>query len=226
MIGGRIRLILRRVVLLTLAAVVGLTILLLAIHLPWVQSRVATWAISQLESRGVKIQTRALTYDLFTRSVHVEGLVASTTADPQHPFLEADRLDVALPQSVFSGRLAVTSVSGEGVRVVLLRRQDGSTNFPQAQSAGPSNVSSSFPIGRIALPNVSIVWRDDVLDLGVVAGAVSVNLDGTAGTVALTRPATLRMGDHETSFTADSRIGWMAPNSRSSRFGSLRRKSR
>ena len=181
--------------------------LLLAAHLPWVQARVATWAASKLEARGIRIRTRVLTYNLATRSVHVEGLVASTTADPQHPFLEADRLDVTLPRSVFAGRLAITSLRGEGVRVVLVRRQDGSTNFPQDQS-GASSGSSSFPIDALTLSNASVVWRDDVLGMGAAADAVSVNLDRGRGSVVFGRPATLRAGDHETSVAGDAQIAW------------------
>src|SRR5713101_107096 len=108
-----IHVIARRVALVTLAAGLSVAILVLAAHLPWVEARVGAWAASQLASRGIRIQTSALTYNLATRSVHVEGLVASTTADTQHPFLEAARLDVTLPRSVFAGRFAITSLSGE-----------------------------------------------------------------------------------------------------------------
>src|SRR6266850_1878203 len=94
----KIRLITRHIVLVTVAAGLVVGILVLGAHVPWVQARVATWAVSQLG--GITIQTRTLKYNLLTRSIHVEGLVASTNADPQHPFLEAARLDVTLPQSV------------------------------------------------------------------------------------------------------------------------------
>jgi outer membrane protein assembly complex protein YaeT len=207
-VRARIRVIARRVARVTLAAGLGVAILLMAAHLPWVESRVAAWAVSQLASRGIRIQTSALTYNLATRRVHVEGLVASTTADTPHPFLEADRLDVTLPRSVFSGRLAITSLSGERVRVMLERRQDGSTNFPQDERAGASGVPASFPIDRLALSNASVVWRDDVLGMGAAADALSVNLDRGSGNVTLGRPAMFREGDHETSFTADARIAW------------------
>ena len=91
-IRARIRLITRRVGLGVLAAGLGLAILLLAAHIPWVEVQVGIWVASQLAARGIRVHTSALTYNLATLSVHVEGLVASTTADPQHPFLEADRL--------------------------------------------------------------------------------------------------------------------------------------
>ena len=86
-VGARIRRIATRVVLVAIAAGLVVAILLLSAHLPWVQARVATWGISQLAARGIRIQTRVLTYNLLTRSVHVEGLTASTTDDPQHPLL-------------------------------------------------------------------------------------------------------------------------------------------
>ncbi len=197
----------RRSALAALAVGVVVASLPLAAHLPWVQARVATWAASKLETRGIRIRTRVLTYNLVTRSVHVEGLVASTTADSQHPFLEADWLDVTLPRSVFAGRLAITSLRGDGVRVVLVRRQDGSTNFPRDQS-GASGASSSFPIDALTLSKASVVWRDDVLGMGAEADAVSVSLAHGRGNVAFGRAATLRAGDHETSVIAGAQIAW------------------
>jgi outer membrane protein assembly complex protein YaeT len=207
-VRATIRLIARRVALVALAAGLGVAILLMAVHLPWVEARVGEWAASQLATRGILIQTSALTYNLATRRVHVEGLVVSTTADTRQPFLQADRLDVLLPRSVLAGRFAIASLSGERVRVVLERRQDGSTNFPQDQSAGASGVPASFPIDQLALSNASIAWRDDVFGMGATADALSVELDRGSGNIVLGRPATLRVGDHETSFTADARIGW------------------
>src|ERR1700693_3566649 len=103
-IGAGIGPIARRIGVAALAVGVVVASLLLAAHLPWVQARVASWATSKLEARGIRIRTRVLTYNLAPRRVHVEGLVASTTTDSQHPFLEADWLDVTLPRSVFTGR--------------------------------------------------------------------------------------------------------------------------
>lgn len=202
----------RRVAVVSLAAVVCLAILLLAFHLPWVQARVGRWASAQLLSRGISIQTGSVAYNLATLSVHVERLVVSTTTDPDHPFLEVDRLDVTVPRSVFAGRLtAMTSLAGDGVRVVLVRRQDGSTNFPRDRSAGATG-ASSFPVGSLALSNVSIVWRDEVLDMGAAANIVSVNLrpsrPGASGAVVLDRPVTLQAGAHQTSFSAATQIRW------------------
>ncbi len=193
---------------LAVLAVGGVVVLLLlAAHLPWVQARVTTWALSKLETRGIRVRTRVLTYNLATRSVHVEGLAVSTTADAQQPFVEADRIDATLPRSVFTGRLAITSLRGDNLRVVIVRHQDGSTNLPQGRDDGPAG-SSSFPIDTLTLPNMSVVWRDDVVGMGVDAKAVSVNLAGGRGTFAFGRPATLRAGDHETSVAAGAQIAW------------------
>jgi len=85
-----------------LAVGLCLAAIMLGLHLPWVQARVGQWAASQLLARGITIRTAGLSYNLATLSVHVAGLVASTTADPQHPFLEAARLDVTLPLAACS----------------------------------------------------------------------------------------------------------------------------
>src|SRR5580765_5440298 len=99
-----------------------LAAIVLAAHLPWVQTRVGQWAASQLLARGITIRTAALSYNLATLSVHVERLVASSTRDTEHPFLEAARLDVTLPRSILLGRLGVSSLSGDGIRLTVLRR--------------------------------------------------------------------------------------------------------
>lgn len=202
----------RRAALVSGAAGLCVAALLLAAHLPFVQVRVARWATSQLLSHGIVLTTDAFSYNLATFSVHVENLVASTTADRQHPFLQAARLDVTVPRSIIAGRLALSSLTGDGVRVVLLRRPDGSTNFPSNEGAGPSSLPSHVPIGTLALSNVSVVWRDQVLDTSADAGPLSINLGpasgGAGGTMTFGRPATLRAGDHETTVAADARFAW------------------
>ena len=100
----------RRAGVIALVAGLWLAGLLLGAHIPWVQARVGQWATSQLLSRGIALQTTALSYNLATLSVHVEGLAAATTADTAHPFLEAARIDVAFPRSILAGRLAVSSL--------------------------------------------------------------------------------------------------------------------
>lgn len=197
----------RRVALAVLAFGLAAALLLAAVHLPWVERRVVLWAASTLEARGIAIRSRALTYNLAARSVHAEGLTVSTTADPQHPFFEADRLDVTLARSVFAGRLAITSLVGDGVRMTLARRQDGSTNYPRDDSPA-STQPAPFPIGALTLTNASVVWQDDVLGMGAVLDAVSANLDRGRGGVTLGRPATLRAGAHETSMAVSAQVAW------------------
>lgn len=202
----------RRAALVSGAAGLCVAALLLAAHLSFVQVRVARWATSQLLSQGIVLTTGAFSYNLATFSVHVENLVASTTTDTQHPFLQAARLDVTVPRSIIGGRLALSSLTGDGVRVVLLRRPDGSTNLPSNDGAGPSSLPSQVPIGTLALSNVSVVWRDEVLDTSADAGLLSINLGpasgGAGGTLTFGRPATLRAGDHETTIAADARFTW------------------
>ena len=195
-VSQRLRSIARFTGVVALVAVVGVAGLLLGAHIPWVQARVGRWASSQLQSRGITIQTKALSYNLATLSLHVEGLVASTTADTTQPFLEASRIDVALPRSILRGRLAVASLVGDGVRVVLLRRQDGSTNFPETADGGTTNTPSPISIGTLALSNASVVWRDELLDMSAEAERLSLSLRptsrGSSGELTLGRPATLR----------------------------------
>jgi outer membrane protein assembly factor BamA/autotransporter translocation and assembly factor TamB len=201
----------RRFVLATFAVVAVLAIPLLAVHLPWVQSRLSSWALSLAAARGFIVTTSAVSFNIATRSVHVEGLVVATAADPGHPFVEAARLDVTLPRSVFTGRFAVTSISGDGLRVVLLRRQDGTTNFLQNKPDDPGG-SSSFPIDALNLSNVSVRWQDDVLGMSFVADSVSASLHptdrGAGGKVAFDRPAMLRAGNHDTSVNGEMQLAW------------------
>jgi outer membrane protein assembly factor BamA/autotransporter translocation and assembly factor TamB len=209
--SARNRVIARRSAYAILAVVAAATSTLLALHLPSVQARVATWGLSLAAARGFRVTTTALSYNLATRSVHIEGLVVATTADPGHPFVEADRIDVTLPRSVFAGRFAVSSISGDRIRIVLLRRQDGSTNFLQDRP-NDSSGASSFPLQSVNLSNLSVLWQDDVLGMSFAAESLSANLQpadrGAVGKVAFDRPATLRAGDHDTSVNGEMAIAW------------------
>ena len=210
--SARLRLIARRVALVIVAAALIVTVLALAVHLPWVEDRVAAWAASRLEAGGIRVRTSSLRYNLASRRVHVEGLVVSTTADPQHPFLEAARLDIALPRSVWTGRIGITSFEAERLRLTFLRRQDGSTNFPQDRGTSTSSVPASFPIGAVTLQNASFIWRDEMLGMDAAVNALSLALHptaaGTGGALAIGQPATFRIGEHTTSITARAQIAW------------------
>ena len=81
-------------------------------------------------------------------------------------------------RSVFAGRFAVSSISGDRIRFVLLRRQDGSTNFLQDRP-NDSEAASSFPLQTVSLSNISVLWKDDVLDMSFVADSVSAKLQPT-----------------------------------------------
>ena len=195
-----------------LVVVLCLAAIVLGAHLPWVQARVGQWAASQLLARGITIRTAALSYNLATLSVHVERLVASTTTDTQHPFLEAARLDVAFPRSILRGRVAISSLAGDGIRLTVVRRPDGSTNLPEAKPSGGTESSSPFPIRALALSNVSIVWQDEVLGMSAEADRLSLNLlptaRGSTGALTLGRPVTLRAGGRTTELAMTARIGW------------------
>ena len=175
-----------------------------------VQAHVAQWAKAQLLSRGISVQTAAFPYNLAALSVHIEGLVAATAADLSHPFLEAARIDVDLPRSILSGRLAVSSLSGDGLRVTLVRRQDGSTNFPHSSGSGSTSAPAPFLINDLSLSNVAGAWRDEVLDMSAEAEHVSLSLRPAAGTssgvLTLGSPAVLRAGDRTTTIAADARL--------------------
>ncbi len=172
----------------------------------------AQWVKSQLLSRGISVQTTAFSYNLATLTLHVEGLVAATAADLSHPFLEAARIDVGLPRSILSGRLAVSSLSADGVRVTLVRRRDGSTNFPQSSGSGSTSTPAPFPMNDVSLSNVSVVWRDEVLDMSAEAEQLSLSLrpgsGASSGALTLGRPATLRAGGRTTAIAADARLAW------------------
>jgi outer membrane protein assembly factor BamA/autotransporter translocation and assembly factor TamB len=202
----------RRAALVSGAAGLCVASLLLAAHTSWVQGRVARWAAAQLLPHDIVLTMGAVRYNLATFSVHVENLVASTTTDRQHPFLQAARLDATVPRSIIAGRLALSSLTGDGVSVMLVRRPDGSTNFPRNDGAGPSSLPSPFPIGTLDVSNVSVAWRDEILDMSADAGLLSINLrpasGGASGTMTLGRPATLRAGDHQTTVAADAQLAW------------------
>ena len=138
-----------------LGLIVCLALLFLGAHLSFVQARVGRWAAARLASSGVAIETRAFSYNLASLTVHAEGLVVASTAARSQPFLEAARLDVQLPRSILSGRLAISSLTADGLRINVVRRKDGSTNL--ASSGGDSGpLPSRFDIGTLGL-KISVV---------------------------------------------------------------------
>src|SRR3954454_5824964 len=93
-----------------LVVVVCVAAILMGLHTPWVQARVVRWVTSRLETQGIVVQSKTLSYNLATLSVHGEGLVVSTAADRLNPFFEAARVDVAVPRSVLRGQFSLSSL--------------------------------------------------------------------------------------------------------------------
>ena len=198
----------RRAGIALLILIACLAVLFLLLHLPWVQARAGRALAARLAASGLAIETRVFRYNLWSLSVHVEGLTASSTTDRAQPFLEAGRLDVQVPRSIFAGRLALTSLVGDGLRVTIIRRPDGSTNLPAAQGGG--STPPRFDIGTLSLSNITVEWRDEVLDASARVEGASIDLrpGGSNGTISSPRPATVRIGRQTTTVTANGRWSW------------------
>jgi outer membrane protein assembly factor BamA/autotransporter translocation and assembly factor TamB len=184
-----------------------------ALHLPEIQQRLGRWAMSRALPYGVDVRAEAFSYNLFTLHFRLDGLSAASTTDPSHPFLQAERLEAWLPRSVLRGRLAVSRLVGDGLRIDITRRADGSTNLPATPERSAAGGSSSFPVDQIALSNLAVAWRDDQHDIDVVVDRASMNLSrsstaGARGTLAWARPIALRVGDRTTNVSGEARLAW------------------
>ena len=109
------------------------------VHLPFVRTRVLSWAAAELAHRGIRFEAARLHYNLFTLTVGLDR-VTMAAAGSEVPFFEADVVRLDLPVSAIFGAFGVESIEVDRPRVRLVRSADGSWNLPRSTSqddAGP-----------------------------------------------------------------------------------------
>lgn len=201
----------RRVLLACLLAALAFIAVIAVLHTPWVQNAVGRWALGRLQAAGVAAHADRLRYNLLTRHVRADGIRLATQASPQQPFLMTRAIDLTLPWSVLLGRVSFEAIQIDGVHVTLIRRQDGSTNWPTAQP-GPSVAIGSIPIRRLLATDLNVAWRDDTLDARADVTGARLDLEpgpqGAEGRLTMARAIQLVWQGRESAIGAQARLSW------------------
>lgn len=174
--------------------------LLVVAHLPPVQSRILGWGLDRLPSTvGIRANVQQGSYNLLTRTGHLSGVSMSAAGDPNTPFGSVDRVSVKLSWAVWLGRVEIEAVEAEALRIDIVRGVDGRLNLPMFPASTGAATASRFPIGRVAVRNASLSYRDLARDLEADLGGVELTLDpegqGTiSGRLVASEPPSFRIG--------------------------------
>lgn len=194
-----------------LVAGLGVIVLFALAHAPWVEDAIGRWAVARLQRAGILLRVERLRYNLLTLHLRAEGVSLAAGASPQEPFVQARAIDLTLPWSALEGRLSIDSIQLDGARVTLVRRKDGSTNWPSS-TAGPSSPPRSFPIRRAVARDLAIAWRDETLESRADVDGASLDLEpgpqGAAGRLLVARPVRFAWRGREDAIGAQADLSW------------------
>jgi translocation and assembly module TamB len=169
-----------------LPAVVGILVLLAFLLAGWYltsaafQQRVRSRVVAELQrSTGGRVELGAFRWNLSELQFEARNLtIHGREGAGELPFFHADRVLVRMRiASVFSQRVALSSMQIEHPVVHLLAYPDGTTNQPQPSTAPPSLESDVQQLFRLS------VHRLDVRDGVLVLNDRSIPLDFTADDV-------------------------------------------
>ena len=193
------------------ALLAGLILIALAVlHLPWVRGRVLDRARGYAERElGLALRASSLGYNLLTRSIELRD-VSVAAASAADPFLESDRLVVAVGPEIFRGRVTVTRISLDRPRLTLVRYADGTMNLPA--SAESTEKPAPLQLGIVSATALSARLDDRAAQRSFAVGPFDLSVD-TAG--APSQPGafgpgafTARAGEIDLSGTIAGRLGF------------------
>jgi outer membrane protein assembly factor BamA len=182
---------------------VGLIALLGAIHLPLLQSRIVESALDRLPPMfGLTARIEQGSFNLLTLTVRASGLSLSTPEDLDTPFAKADRLLVTLSPAALLGRMEIERIEIDALQIDVLRNADGRLNLPSARASSESAAASRVPIGRVALRNAGVRYRDFTQAIEAGAAGISMTLEpdrqgSIMGRLVAGSPPRVRFGEVE-----------------------------
>jgi outer membrane protein assembly factor BamA/autotransporter translocation and assembly factor TamB len=195
------------------SSVVAVTLLVVlalgfaGLHLPSARRLALRFALSRLEHTGIIARADRLDYNLSTLNFHLAGLTLATSSATAEPFFAAKDVQVNLSSAVLFGRIDLQDVAIEEPRVVLVRRADGTTNWPSG-SGTPSSAAPRIPIRHAVVNGLTFRWQSPQSSADVGASFVLNGPDAT-GRLAATRPGWIEWRNHRTTLQAiDGRLGW------------------
>ena len=194
-----------------LVSLLGLFVLLALVVLvaraPFVRRAVLAQVASRLDTMGLRLEARDLTYDLATLTARLNDVTLAARGAGT-PFFHADAVRIDLPWSVVRGSFAVQAIEIDRPRVVIVRDAAGATNLPSMTQPArpPGSPVAPIQIDRLLVRDLALSLADAASRTNVSAAGVTLDMRRAAagpltGTLSTAGPAAVRVGDRE------SRIG-------------------
>jgi outer membrane protein assembly factor BamA/autotransporter translocation and assembly factor TamB len=177
------------------------------LHLPSTRRLALRFALSRFQQSGVIARADRLDYNLSTLNFHLAGLTLATPSSTAEPFFAAKDVQVNLSPAILFGRIDLHGVAVDEPRVVLVRRADGTTNWPSG-SGTRSSAAPRIPIRHAAVNGLTFRWQSPQLSAEIGA-SFELNGSDATGRLAATRPGWIVWNNHRTTLQAiDGRLGW------------------
>ncbi len=173
---------LRRLLVLIVAGAVLLpALLLVALHLPWVQRTLVTRVLDDLRtSAGLDITVRAVHLSPMRLSMTADGLRVAAVGHPDVPLLEAAHVDVDLARVVLTSRgrdLAIQRLVLDEPSVRLRRDASGAWNLPPTDPDAPATELPHLTIDDLQVRGGRVLVEDAAADLSVRLTDVHITPD-------------------------------------------------
>lgn len=162
-----------------LIAALAAAIALIVAHVPAVRARALAYASRQLATRyGLDLQAARLDYNLLTRRVALTDVRLSARGHEGDPFFRAGRVEVALPWSVFAGRLAFSRVDVFDAAVSLRRDESGASNLPGTGAPrDPNRPPVHLDVRAVRIDDLDFTYEDERRGLSIAAGGLHAALE-------------------------------------------------
>jgi outer membrane protein insertion porin family len=137
-----------------------LAVLVVAIHLPPTERSLVNYALARLPL-GAEISYQSIHYNLFSRSVSIDGLRVGTPGQP--PLVSAEHVSVRYPWTAYRGQLDGLDVTLENADVTLLQEGKRWTTVPAKWLAPSTSSQPPKPLPAFAalrLHNVGVHYED------------------------------------------------------------------
>ena len=180
---------------------IGIAAVLL-LHAPPVRRAALQYAIPLVEQQyGLRLEAARLDYNLAALRVGLAGLrLSALDAAGNEPFFSADYVSVTLARQSLLGPLAFEDISVTNARVLIRRREDGTTNLPP-QSDRATSDPPPLRVNRIAAARLSVDLRDEQAARFVWIPALALLLTPDEGYLRLERPAEVHTETQVTEIT-------------------------
>jgi len=165
--------------------VLGLGVLLLFLHLPFVRKAALDRALRVAERRfGVELKASSLRYNLFRLEFSLKGVTLRTTGQADlPPLLTAERIYARIPISLILGKkVHLKELDIQGPKLSIFKDEEGRTNLPllpMAQDRAPAETRR--PRARIIID--SFLAQD--VDFSYLNRAKALKIESTGARVGI-----------------------------------------